>query len=78
VEQGRLEVANQGGRPCGQLAPGTTCYAMRHSTITDLVTGGLDLLTVALLSGTSIAMVERHYGHLRAEHAEAALATLAL
>lgn len=60
------------------LPAGTTCYAMRHSTITDLVTGGLDLLTVALLSGTSIAMIERHYGHLRAEHAEAALATLAL
>jgi site-specific recombinase XerD len=51
---------------------------MRHSVITDLVTGGLDLLTVALLSGTSVAMIERHYGHLRAEHAAAALATLAL
>ncbi len=51
---------------------------MRHSVITDLVTGGLDLLTVALLSGTSVAMIERHYGHLRAEHAAPALATLAL
>lgn len=55
-----------------------TAYAMRHSAITDLVTGGLDLLTVAQLSGTSVAMIERHYGHLRAEHAAAALATLAL
>jgi site-specific recombinase XerD len=52
----------------------TTCYAMRHSVITDLVTGGLDLLTVALPSGTSVAMIERHYGRLRAEHAAAALA----
>jgi transposase len=33
------------------------------------VTGGPDLLTVAL-SGTSVAMIERHYGHLGAEHAE--------
>lgn len=61
-----------------RLPAETTCYAMRHSVITDLVTGGLDLLTVALLSGTSVAMIERHYGHLRAEHAAAALATLAL
>ena len=31
-----------------KLPADTTCYAMRHSVITDLVTGGLDLLTVAL------------------------------
>lgn len=55
-----------------------TAYSLRHSSITDLVTGGLDLLTVAQLSGTSVAMIENHYGHLRAEHAAAALATLAL
>ncbi|MEO8526401.1 MAG: tyrosine-type recombinase/integrase [Caldimonas sp.] len=40
-----------------------TAYEMRHSAITDLVTDGLDLLTVAQLSGTSVAMIERHYGH---------------
>lgn len=56
----------------------TVAYALRHSAITDLVSEGLDLLTVARLSGTSVAMIERHYGHLRAEHAAAALATLAL
>ena len=61
-----------------ELPASITAYAMRHSSITDLVTGGLDLLTVAQLSGTSVAMIERHYGHLRADHAAAALATLAL
>jgi len=61
-----------------QLPASTTAYAMRHSVITDLVTGGLDLLTAAQLSGTSIAMIERHYGHLRADRAAAALATLEL
>ena len=61
-----------------ELPDTVTAYAMRHSAITDLVTGGLDLLTVAQLSGTSVAMIERHYGHLRADHAAAALATLAL
>lgn len=45
-----------------------------NAAITDLiVTGGLDLLTVAQLSGTSVAMIEKHYGHLRAETAVAAL-----
>lgn len=61
-----------------KLPDKVTAYAMRHSTITDLVTGGLDLLTVAQLSGTSVSMIERHYGHLRSEHAAAALATLEL
>jgi site-specific recombinase XerD len=61
-----------------KLPVDATCCAMRHAVITDLVTGGLDLMTVALLSGTSVAMIERHHGHLRADHAAAALATLAL
>lgn len=60
------------------LPPETTAYALRHSVITDLVTDGLDLLTVAQLSGTSVTMIERHYGHLRADLAAAALARLAL
>jgi hypothetical protein len=42
------------------------------------VTSGLDLLTVAQVSGTSVAMIEAHYGHLRQEHAANALAKLAL
>lgn len=61
-----------------KLTDGTTAYTLRHSTISDLVHGGLDLLTVAQISGTSIAMIERHYGHLRGDVAAAALAKLAL
>lgn len=60
------------------LPADATCYTLRHSTITDLVAGGLDLLTVAQISGTSVAMIERHYGHLRREHAAKALAGLVL
>jgi len=56
----------------------TTAYALRHSVISDLVHGGLDLLTVAQISGTSVAMIEKHYGHLRHEIASSALAKLAL
>ena len=61
-----------------KLPAGVTCYTMRHSVITDLIHGGLDALTVAQLSGTSIVMIERFYGHLTQEHARAALARLTL
>ena len=61
-----------------KLPAGTTAYTLRHSVISDLVHDGLDLLTVAQISGTSVAMIERHYGHLRSDVASGALARLAL
>lgn len=61
-----------------ELPVGTTAYTLRHSTITDLVTSGLDLMTVAQVSGTSVAMIEKHYAHLQKDRARDALATLAL
>ncbi|MBY0240324.1 MAG: tyrosine-type recombinase/integrase [Burkholderiaceae bacterium] len=60
------------------LSDRTTAYTIRHSIITDLVHGGLDLLTVAQISGTSVAMIEKHYGHLRGAIAAGALARLVL
>lgn len=60
------------------LPPEVSAYTLRHSTITDLVVGGLDLLTVAKISGTSVAMIEKHYGHLRQTAAADALAGLVL
>ncbi len=61
-----------------KLPTTTTTYTLRHSVISDLVHDGLDLLTVAQISGTSVAMIEKHYGHLRSEVAVGALARLAL
>lgn len=61
-----------------KLPDDVTIYVLRHSTITDLVHGGLDMLTVAQISGTSARMIELHYGHLRSEVATSALAQLAL
>lgn len=61
-----------------KLPPNVTAYTLRHSTITDLVAGGLPLLTVAQISGTSAEMIERHYGHLVRDAAVEALAGLAL
>ena len=55
-----------------------SAYTIRHSVITDLVRARLPILTVAQLAGTSVAMIERHYGHLVRDDAEEALATLAL
>ena len=61
-----------------ELPDSVTCYALRHSVITDMIHGGLDTMSVAQLSGTSVLMIERHYGHLTEKHARAALARLAL
>ncbi|MBN8727602.1 MAG: tyrosine-type recombinase/integrase [Xanthomonadales bacterium] len=61
-----------------ELPEGSTAYTLRHSAITDLVTAGADLLTVATLAGTSVQMIQDHYGHLQQDHARAALAGLAL
>ena len=60
------------------LPKGTTAYTLRHSTITDLVSAGLPLLTIAQISGTSAEMIERHYGHLASDAAVKALGELAL
>lgn len=61
-----------------ELPDGATAYTLRHSVISDLVHDGLDLLTVAQISGTSVRMIEQHYGHLRGSVASSALAKLVL
>lgn len=59
------------------LRPQTSAYTLRHSVITDLVRGGLPILTTSQLADTSVAMIELHYGHLVRSDAEYALAQLA-
>jgi integrase len=61
-----------------KLPAGTTAYTLRHSVITDLVVSNLDLLTIAQISGTSVAMIEQHYGHLQQNRAAAALEQIGL
>jgi site-specific recombinase XerD len=60
------------------LPDGASAYTLRHSTITDLVRGGLDLLTVASLAGTSVLMIQKHYGQHQPGAATAALAAIAI
>lgn len=61
-----------------ELPGAATAYTLRHSTITDLVSAGLPLLTIAQISGTSAEMIERHYGHLASDAAVRALGELGL
>jgi hypothetical protein len=70
--------AIEGSVKAAHLPERTTAYTLRHSTITDLVTAGLPLLTIAQISGTSAEMIERHYGHLARDAAVKALEALAL
>lgn len=59
------------------LSGRASTYSLRHTAITDLVPH-LDLLTLAQISGTSVQMIQKHYGHLRQDRAVDALATLAV
>ena len=46
------------------LPAGVCLYTLRHSFITQSLIDGMSTLEVARISGTSLAMIERHYGHL--------------
>jgi len=59
-----------------KLPTGTVAYTLRHSWITEALMGGMSTLEVARLTGTSLAMIEKHYGHLVAESARGRLADL--
>ncbi len=59
-----------------KVPDGVVLYTLRHCWITDAIVGGMDLLTVAKLSGTSLAMIEKHYGHLVQGVARDKLATV--
>ena len=42
----------------------TTHYTLRHSWISNALCSGMSTLDVARLTGTSLMMIEKHYGHL--------------
>lgn len=49
-----------------------TIYDFRHLWISEAMMAGNDVATVARMAGTSIAMIERVYGHFRNEHLQEA------
>jgi integrase len=46
------------------LPAGTCLYTLRHSFVTTAIVEGMSTLDVARLVGTSVQMIEAHYGHL--------------
>lgn len=59
-----------------RLAPGVCLYTLRHSFITTAILEGLTPLEVARLVGTSLTMIDRHYGHLAQTSARERLAVV--
>lgn len=51
-----------------KVDPKCVLYSFRHSSMTDSIMAGVDVATVAELHGTSIRMIEAHYGHLAKHH----------
>jgi integrase len=49
----------------------TVIYTLRHCAITELIAGGMDSHLVAKIAGTSTAMIDANYGHLRADKTRA-------
>jgi integrase len=61
-----------------ELPAGTCLYTLRHSFITQALLDGVSTLEVARIVGTSLAMIEKHYGHLVENTARERLAKVQL
>ena len=48
-----------------QLPEAVVMYSLRHTAISEMILAGMDSFIVAKLAGTSVAMVEANYGHLK-------------
>jgi integrase len=60
----------------GEVREQLTIYDFRHLWISEMLMAGNDVATVARMAGTSIAMIERVYGHFRNEHLQEAQSRL--
>ena len=59
-----------------EMPHGTVLYTLRHSWITEAVLSGMSVLEVARMTGTSLEMIDEHYGHLADSTARERLATI--
>jgi integrase/recombinase XerD len=46
-----------------EVPKNVTAYSLRHSYGTRMIAGGVPILDLAHLMGTSVEMIEKHYGH---------------
>lgn len=60
------------------LPDSVVMYTLRHVGISELIAGGVDVFLVARLAGTSTAMIDKHYGHLRHAQTRASLDAVAM
>ncbi|MDM0082062.1 tyrosine-type recombinase/integrase [Variovorax sp. J31P179] len=70
---GRWNIAIKAAAAQAKLPKELTMYWLRHSRITDLVELNMPLSHIATIGGTSGAIIEKHYGHLRGDAVQAAL-----
>jgi integrase len=61
-----------------KLPADTVLYTLRHSWITEALRGGMATLDVSRLAGTSLKMIEKHYGHLVVDSARQRLARVTM
>jgi integrase len=71
------DAMNAAAEAAGDMPQGVCAYSLRHSTITDLATAGVPLLTVAQFAGADARTLEKTYAHLLPQSADH-LAVLAL
>ncbi|CAN7311896.1 tyrosine-type recombinase/integrase [Caballeronia sp. LjRoot29] len=60
------------------LPAAVVMYALRHTAISEMIANGMDSFIVAKLAGTSTAMIDKHYGHLRHDKTRAKLDAVAM
>jgi len=61
-----------------KLPDAVVMYSLRHTAISEMILAGMDSLIVAKLAGTSVAMIESNYGHLRHDVVTAKLDRVAM
>ena len=49
------------------LPDGVVLYSLRHTAISEMIAAGMDSFIVAKITGTSVAMIEKNYGHLKVD-----------
>jgi site-specific recombinase XerD len=55
-------------RDKAKVRPEHTIYSFRHLWISEMLMAGNEIATVAAMAGTSVAMIEKVYGHFTNEH----------
>jgi integrase len=64
----RLDLRFKQVRERAEVRADITIYSFRHLWISEALMAGIDPATVAKMAGTSIAMIEKVYGHYRNDH----------